>query len=166
MSKVSPEGVSIVAEISKVLSDLLLHCTNFSFCWSLHNINCASSSLIFLSCQISFGVTCSRWDLCMKDLMCLMAYSSSLESTTFLSYQNVHESTVFIHFCLVYLFPFAGRITVAKGLDNLTDFSFWLDCLSTLVGRIALGDSAVFTILGHLCYTCGISPSLKVYTLE
>ena len=83
-SRVSPDGVSKVAMISNALLDCLLCCTNLSFCWSSCNTNWASSLLIFLSCWINLGVTCSWQDLCTKDLTCLMACSLSLESTTFL----------------------------------------------------------------------------------
>ena len=152
MSRVSPDGVSKVAFISNALLDCLLCCMNLGFCWSSCNTNWASSLLISLSCQINLGVTCSWWDLCMKDLMYLMACFLSLESTTFLIHWDVHGSTVFIHPCLNCLSPFSGRIAIARGLDDSADF-FWLGCLSTLLGRIIWGDSVAFAGCSWwLCY--------------
>ena len=142
-SRVLPNGLSKVALISNALSDCLLHCTNLGFYWSSHNTNWALSLFISLSCWINFGVTCSWQDLCTKDLTCLMAHSSSLESTTFLIYWDIHGSTVFIHPCQDCLSTFSGRIAIAMGLDNSAVF-FWLGCLSTLLGRITRGDSAPF----------------------
>ena len=143
--KVSPEEVSMTVTTSKALSDHLLCCMNLGFCWSLCNMNCALSSLFSFSCQINFGVTCSKRDSYIKDLTCLIAHFSSLESTIFLSHWDIHGSTVFIHCCFIYLFLFSGRIIITRGLDDLANFPFWLDCLSTLLERIALGNSAVFT---------------------
>ena len=142
-SRVSPNGVSKVALISNALSDCLLCCMNLGFCWSLYNTNWALSLLISLSCWINLGVTYFWHNLCTKDLMCLMACSSSLGSTTFLIYWNVHRSTVFIHLCLVCLSPFSGRIAIARGLDDSADF-FWLGHLSTLSERITWGDPVAF----------------------
>ena len=154
MLRVSPDGVFRVALISNALLDCLLCYTNLGFCWSWHNMNWALSSLISLSYGINLGITCSWWDLCAKDFTCLMAHSSSLESTTFLIHWDVHRSTVFIHPCLVYLSPFSGRITIARGLDNLADL-FWLGRLSTLSGRITWGDSAAFA--GYSLWLCCLS---------
>ena len=169
MLRVSPDGVSKVALISNVLSDCLLCYTNLGFYWSSCNTNWVLSLLISLSCWINLGVTCSWWYSCTKDLTCLMACSSSLESTTFLIHWDIHGSTVFIHPCHNCLSPFSGRIAIAKGLDDsavflglghlsiflgritwgdsvaFADCSLWLCCLSTFSGRVPQGDLAAFT---------------------
>ena len=141
--RISPNGVSKVVLILNALSDCLLCCMNFGFYWSSCNTNWALSSLISLSCWINLGVTCSWWDSCTKDLMCLMAHSLSLESTTFLIHWDVHGSTVFIQPYWDCLSTFSGRIVIAIGLDDSAVF-FWLGCLSTLSERITWGDLVAF----------------------
>ena len=143
--KVSPYGVSKVALISNALSDYLLHCMNLGFCWSSCNMNWVLSLLISLSCQINFGVTCSWWDSCTKDLMYLIARSLSLESTTFLIHWDIHRSTVFIQPCQDCLSTFSGRIAVAIGLDDSAVFfsMIWVLTTSHFQDHIILFSTAL-----------------------
>ena len=133
MLHASPAGVWMFTLTSNAFWDLFL-CMNLGFCWSSRSVNCASKSVISLSCWISLGETSFVRESCTKNHTCLRDLIRSFWSTTFLIHWDVHGSTMFIQFLgeVLDVSTFSGRIVLP--LDNSAEFG-----LSTLLERIIVG---------------------------
>ena len=97
-------------------------------------MNCASKSVISLSCQINLGETSSVRESCTKDRTCLRDLIRLSRSTTLLIHWDIHGSTVFIQVLgeALDVSTFSGRIILFLG--DSAEFG-----LSTLSGRIVVG---------------------------